>query len=92
MSKILITGGAGYIGSHLCKQLEKNGYVPVVVDRNLKNKLIWISVKNNDKNFVINKRTSVYVFLSLKEITEKNNLLVINFKRLKKFLYNQTNP
>jgi len=35
---VLVIGGAGYIGSHLCKQLEKNGYVPVVVDRNLKNK------------------------------------------------------
>ena len=35
---VLVIGGAGYIGSHLCKQLEKNGYIPVVVDRNLKNK------------------------------------------------------
>ena len=35
---VLVIGGAGYIGSHLCKQLEKNGYVPVVIDRNLKNK------------------------------------------------------
>ena len=35
---VLVIGGAGYIGSHLCRQLEKNGYVPVVVDRNLKNK------------------------------------------------------
>ena len=35
---VLVIGGAGYIGSHLCKQLEKNGYITVVVDRNLKNK------------------------------------------------------
>ena len=35
---VLVVGGAGYIGSHLCKQLDKNGYVPVVVDRNLKKK------------------------------------------------------
>ena len=35
---VLVVGGAGYIGTHLCKQLDKNGYVPVVVDRNLKNK------------------------------------------------------
>ena len=37
---ILVIGGAGYIGTHLCKQLVKNGYVPVVVDRNIKNKHI----------------------------------------------------
>jgi len=35
---VLVIGGSGYIGTHLCKQLEKNGYVPVVVDRKLKNK------------------------------------------------------
>tara|TARA_B100001113_G_scaffold228422_1_gene187519 strand:- start:338 stop:1360 length:1023 start_codon:yes stop_codon:yes gene_type:complete len=35
---VLVVGGSGYIGTHLCKQLEKNGYVPVVVDRNLDTK------------------------------------------------------
>ena len=35
---VLVTGGAGYVGSHCCKFLAKNGYVPVVVDRNLKDK------------------------------------------------------
>lgn len=35
---ILVTGGAGYVGSHCCKFLAKNGYVPIVVDRNLKDK------------------------------------------------------
>lgn len=33
---ILVTGGAGYIGSHTCKMLSKLGYVPVVFD-NLSN-------------------------------------------------------
>jgi UDP-arabinose 4-epimerase len=31
-SKILVTGGAGYIGSHTCKALAAAGYTPVVVD------------------------------------------------------------
>ena len=35
---VLVTGGAGYVGSHCCKFLKKNGYVPIVIDRNLKNK------------------------------------------------------
>ncbi len=29
---ILVTGGAGYIGSHVCKQLSRSGYLPVVLD------------------------------------------------------------
>jgi len=29
---ILVVGGAGYIGSHMCKYLSKHGYVPVVLD------------------------------------------------------------
>lgn len=29
---ILVTGGAGYIGSHACAILQKNGYEPVAVD------------------------------------------------------------
>lgn len=30
--RVLVTGGAGYIGSHTCKALAKRGYVPVVYD------------------------------------------------------------
>lgn len=36
MKKILVTGGAGYIGSHTCIELLHAGYEPVVVD-NLSN-------------------------------------------------------
>ena len=32
MKSILITGGAGYIGSHACKELARVGYRPVVLD------------------------------------------------------------
>ena len=30
--KILVTGGAGFIGSHTCAELLNNGYEVVVVD------------------------------------------------------------
>ena len=30
--RILVTGGAGYIGSHACKALKQAGYVPVTLD------------------------------------------------------------
>ncbi len=32
MKKILVTGGAGYIGSHTCVELCRAGYIPVIVD------------------------------------------------------------
>lgn len=32
MKSILVTGGAGYIGSHTCKALASSGYQPVVFD------------------------------------------------------------
>jgi UDP-glucose 4-epimerase len=32
MKKILVTGGAGYIGSHTCLALAKRGYTPIVFD------------------------------------------------------------
>lgn len=31
-SQILVTGGAGYIGSHACKALARAGYEPIVLD------------------------------------------------------------
>jgi UDP-glucose-4-epimerase GalE len=37
---VLVTGGAGYVGSHTCKMLVKNGYVPVTVDRHYREGLI----------------------------------------------------
>ena len=40
MATILVTGGAGYIGSHACKALAAAGHVPVVYD-NLENGHDW---------------------------------------------------
>jgi len=33
---VLVTGGAGYVGSHTCKLLAKNGFTPVTVDRHFR--------------------------------------------------------
>ena len=50
---ILVTGGAGYIGSHTCVELLNSGYEIIVVD-NLSNRLDRIyksSERNNRKKF-----------------------------------------
>jgi UDP-arabinose 4-epimerase len=40
LNAVLVTGGAGYIGSHVCKQLSKKGYLPVSLD-NMINGYLW---------------------------------------------------
>jgi UDP-glucose 4-epimerase len=32
MQKVVVTGGAGYIGSNLCKALHQNNFYPIIVD------------------------------------------------------------
>ena len=32
MDRVLVTGGAGYIGSHACKALSRAGFEPVTFD------------------------------------------------------------
>lgn len=39
-ARILVTGGAGFIGSHVCKQLASRGYTPVCMD-SLENGYAW---------------------------------------------------
>ena len=29
---VLVTGGAGYVGSHACKALARAGYLPITYD------------------------------------------------------------
>jgi len=31
-TNVLVTGGAGYVGSHCCKALATAGFVPVTID------------------------------------------------------------
>ena len=44
---VLVTGGAGYVGSHTCKLLAKNGYVPVTVDRHFREGLVTFGPNHN---------------------------------------------
>ena len=37
---VLVTGGAGYVGSHTCKLLAKNGFTPITLDRHYREGLV----------------------------------------------------
>ncbi|MDD5568187.1 MAG: SDR family oxidoreductase [Candidatus Omnitrophica bacterium] len=49
---VLITGGAGFIGSHLCFRLTRSGYRVVCVDNLITGSRRNINALLNDKNFV----------------------------------------
>ena len=50
MKNILVTGGAGYIGSHTCIELIKNGYNPIVVDNLYNSKKVAVLQPQSCKN------------------------------------------
>lgn len=52
MKTILITGGAGFIGSHLCERLLDDKYKVICVDNLITGNIKNISKFKNDKNFV----------------------------------------
>ena len=57
MSKILITGGAGFIGSHICLSLLEKNYNIVVVDSFINSNpvsLERVSLIYDKKDFFIN--------------------------------------
>jgi UDP-arabinose 4-epimerase len=51
MKTILVTGGAGFVGSHACKALSRAGYMPVVFDnleRGHANSVKWGPLEHGD--------------------------------------------
>ena len=51
MKNTLITGGAGFIGSHLCEKLIKKGYRVICMDNLITGKMENISHLSNNPNF-----------------------------------------
>lgn len=51
MAKVIIAGGAGFIGSHLCDALLKNGHTVLCIDNLLTGSKENIDHLKNDKNF-----------------------------------------
>lgn len=53
MTKVLVAGGAGFIGSHICRRLLDDGYEVLCVDNYLTGSLNNISYFKNNTNFKI---------------------------------------
>ena len=72
MKKILLTGGTGYIGSHVCVELLKKGYEVVIVD----------NLSNSSKHVLtqIEKITGKEVIFYENDLRDQYNLLKI-FKK-----------
>lgn len=86
MNKILVTGGAGYIGSHTLVELSQNGFTPIVVD-NLSN-TSFENLKGAEK--IIDKKIPFYKIDCTNESefkkvfeTEENIKGVIHFAAFK---------
>ena len=60
MKKVIITGGAGFIGSHIAELLLKKGYRVVIIDNFETGRLDNISKLNKSKIQVINADVSDY--------------------------------
>ena len=66
---ILVTGGCGFIGSHCCVELIKNGYNVIIVD----------NLINSDKNVIINieKITNITPKYYYNNISDETNMNII---------------
>lgn len=51
MKRVLVTGGAGFIGSHFCDRLLKEGFVVICMDNLITGSLDNIAHLRNNKNF-----------------------------------------
>ncbi len=73
MKKILVTGGAGFIGSHLCEKLLDKGYEVICVDN------LSTGSKSNIKHLLANPRFKfiehdICLLMHIEEVNEIYNL------------------
>lgn len=82
---VLVTGGAGYIGSHTCVELIKSGFNPVIIDNFLNSKISVIDrIKKISSKRVDYYRGDINDINLLSEIIKKHSIeAVIHFAGLK---------
>ena len=86
MSKtILVTGGAGYIGTHTCVELIQNGYQVVVIDNYINSSSLAMSaVEEITKKSIHIYNTDIRDSVALKKIFKEHSIdAIIHFAGLK---------
>jgi UDP-glucose 4-epimerase len=85
MEKILVTGGAGFIGSHVCVELIENGYDIVIMDNLVNSKIEAVSrIEKITGKSVKFYQTDILDFENSCKIFEENKIdAVIHFAGLK---------
>ena len=92
MNNILVTGGAGYIGSHVCESLIKNKKKVFIVDnlssgskKLINKKVVWISkinqIKKNPSIFIANEFFDV---IAIRQFKKKGTFWFEKFVNLEK--------
>ncbi|HBF35399.1 TPA: NAD-dependent dehydratase, partial [Candidatus Sumerlaeota bacterium] len=64
MPRTLITGGAGFIGSHLCERFLKEGHEVICMDNLLTGRIENIEHINSDKFHFIKQDVTEYIYVS----------------------------
>ena len=76
MKKILVTGGCGFIGHYLVKELLKDGYEVSVIDNLERGNIGRLEEVKND----IDKEIESYLNLSINDIFKTLKTCFFNFK------------
>jgi len=93
-SKILVTGGAGYIGSHCLVALIECGFHPIVIDNFCNSsKLVFDQIKKINKKSIKYYNFDIRDKKKLELVFKKHNFLsVIHFAGLKSVLESSEDP
>lgn len=73
MSKIVITGGAGFIGSHIAENLAKEGHEIVIVD-NL-DTYYYLGLKKRNIDIVLKSGDSTFIYADITDINKMRQII-----------------
>ena len=92
--KVLVTGGAGYIGSTICSALEDNNHVPVIMDSLVNGSSTFTEGKKNYKADISDSKALKEIFRDHKDIEAIIHcaaLVIVPESVQKPYLYYQEN-
>lgn len=89
---VLVTGGAGFIGSHICEMYLKEGYETICIDNLVSGKRENISILEENSHFTFYK-VDIRNYDELEEIFKKHQPEIINHHAAQKSVaYSVENP